>query len=540
MKRLSLLLLVSCATGTGEKGGLVAHPEVSGERLAAVSGKRLALLVGVNTAADESWPPLRYAASDALEFAQVLVDPGGGRFEAETLTTPATTTKLSLLQALDRLKQRNTSPNDVVVVYFSGHGTLDRNAKGEYERYLVAEDTRRDQVRATGLSVEELRERFEQLPSRRKALILASCHSGTGKSVLPPDIEKELEGTKGPPPKPLDQVSKAVMTLSAAARGQAAREDERLQHDIYTHFLLEALRGRKDRNHDGAVSAEEAHDYARTRTYYFTGGKQTPTAEATVVGIDPVVLVGDISALGMPELGSYDDAWEGAEVKVDGSKALSLPGAATVAKGKHHVQVLKGDTQLADGTVTLDDGDYLDLKKLEHHDSGISVSGGVGAHLFLTPELQNQVGGPMPVASLAVRWPSPFSRRLRFIAELQGGTAGTHISPDGFSVPVTLNLFEGGAGAQWALELGRFTFTTGPHLSFAYFSRSYTLAGTAGTDTAFLTVPGWTAEGHYPIWGQIEVLASLRVTYAMLSIDGKNTNLGALVGWLGLGWRFEE
>ncbi len=536
---LLLGLLEACATSR-EKGGLVAHPEISGERLAAVSGKRLALLVGINTAADESWPPLHYAASDALEFAQVLVDPNGGRFEAETLTTPATTTRASVLAAIDRLKARNTSPNDVVVVYFSGHGTLDRGLNGGYERFLVTEDTRRDAVRATGLSVDELRARFEELPSRRKALILASCHSGSGKSVLPTSLEKEFEGLKGPPPKPLDQVSKAVMTLSAAAWGEPAREDERFHHDIYTHFLLEALTQRKDRNHDGAVSAEEAHDYARTRTYYYTGGKQTPTAEATVVGIDPVVLVGDISALGMPELGSYDEDWDGAEVKVDGAKALSLPGSTAVAAGKHRVQVLKGDQSIADAEVELSDGDRLDLHRLERHDSGISVAAGVGAHLFLTPQLQQQVGGPMPLASLAVRWPSPFSRKLRFLAEVNGGTFGTSIAPDGYPVPVTLNLFEGGAGAQWAAEFGRFTFATGPHLSFAYFSRSYALGSVKGNDTAFLTVPGWTVEGHYRLWGQVELLASLRATYALLTLDGKATHLGALVSWVGLGWRFEE
>src|SRR6267142_1338859 len=93
----------------------------------------------------------------------------------------------------------------------------------------------------------------------------------------------------GPPP--LEQVSEAVIVLTAAAFGESAREDEALAHDVYTHFLLRAL-DEGDRDGDGAVTASEAHDYAREQTYTYTGGQQRPTAEADIVGRDPIVLRG--------------------------------------------------------------------------------------------------------------------------------------------------------------------------------------------------------------------------------------------------------
>ncbi len=57
------------------------------------------------------------------------------------------------------------------------------------------------------------------------------------------------------------------MVFAACDWGETAREDEGLKNDIYTHFLIEGLNGSADRNIDGAVTATEAHDYARRRTY---------------------------------------------------------------------------------------------------------------------------------------------------------------------------------------------------------------------------------------------------------------------------------
>ena len=69
---LALAALCSgCATAR-EKGGLVAHPELSPERLAQLSGRRLAVLIGVDRPRDESWPALQFAARDAADLSQVL------------------------------------------------------------------------------------------------------------------------------------------------------------------------------------------------------------------------------------------------------------------------------------------------------------------------------------------------------------------------------------------------------------------------------------------------------------------------------------
>ena len=106
-------LLCACVTGR-EKGGLVPHPELSEQRLAQLSGKRLAVLIGVDQPRDEAWPRLQYAGADASELSKVLQS--DGRFETELLTTVPDTSRANVLAALERLRVKNRSPQDVDVV----------------------------------------------------------------------------------------------------------------------------------------------------------------------------------------------------------------------------------------------------------------------------------------------------------------------------------------------------------------------------------------------------------------------------------------
>lgn len=531
----ALAAVISACATTRDKGGLVAHPELSPTRLAQLSGRRLAVLIGVDRPSDESWPALQFAGKDAADLAGVLA--GQGRFETELLATGAVTTRAEVLAALERLKAKNKSPQDVVVVYFSGHGTLARKPGGELQRYLVTSDASRADPAGSALAVEELDRLFEALPSRRKALVLAACHSGSGKSRLPEEVEAELKGLKGETPRPLSEVSRAVTTLSASAWGQPAREDDGLRHDIYTHFFLEALVEKKDRNRDGAVSAEEAHDYARTRTYYFTQGRQTPSAESTVVGVDPVVLVGEQHDLGLPELGSYEERLNGAEVRVDGVAAGLLPGSIAVAPGAHRVQVVKGGATVSEARVEVLAGERLDLADLDKpRRSRLSLELRGGYQFLLTEHLRSKVGGSLPLVSLGVWLPRLLLGRVDLGFDLQFGRIATSIAPDGVLVPVTLTLTEVGLLAELPFTFGRFTLGVGPRLSFAWFARSYPSSATAGTDTALLTVPGLALDGRFLIGAGFSALLGARVSYSALSVDGVTTHLGAASVWAGVGY----
>lgn len=326
------------ATRSTEKGVVrlptdVARP--AGFQRGGSAGGRFALLVGVRDFADPAWPPLAYTEQDAIELGGVLAERGGF---ATQVVVGAQATRAAFDEAFTELEALQTQPQDTVVIYLSTHGTLEP-ASGGVTQVLAVADTKRDEALSTGLVLGDVLARFEKLPSRRKVLILATCYSGVGKSSLGEAARRYLANLKGPVDVPLFDVSEASVVLSASAHGEPAREDPSLRHDVYTHFLLEALRG-VDLDGDGATSVTEAHDFAREATYRFTAGAQRPTALLAVTGSDPIVLTGRRARAGKPMVLAYERRFEGHRLRIDGQSKGALPAAVALEPGWHEVELL--------------------------------------------------------------------------------------------------------------------------------------------------------------------------------------------------------
>lgn len=247
--------------------------------------------VGVNEYANARYN-LRFAAGDANSFVaevkrqRALVEPNG-RIEAVTLLDREAT-KGNILTALRRLSGAQTGPipagapkslealkpaeaEDVVVVYFAGHGTAQRN-----RFYLIPHDLgyagERDKVNAPGLqavlehsiSDEELSAIFEPLNVSQLVLVLDACNSGQA-------LEAE-EKRRGPMnAKGLAQLAyeKGMYVLTAAQSYQAALEAAQLGHGLLTYALVQEglQKGEADSRaaHDGQIVVREWFDYAAER-----------------------------------------------------------------------------------------------------------------------------------------------------------------------------------------------------------------------------------------------------------------------------------
>jgi hypothetical protein len=544
----AVALAVACAgcataAASGEKGGLV-PVAVPPERLAqALQPRRLALLVGVQQYHDPAWRPLRYPEADAAALAEVLRDPARGAFD-EVEVLPAGADRAAVRAALRRLAERSRDEQDTVVVYLSTHGTLARDGAGALRRYLVLADTRMADVSGTGLSLDDLKADFERLRSRRKVLVLAACHSGGGKSLLPDGVQQELAGIKaGFFVRPIEEVSRASVVLAASDWGETAREDQALGHDIYTHFLVEALRLGADRNGDGAVTASEAHDYARRMTYDFTGGRQRPSAETSEVGVDPIVLVGRVARAGRPELYSYAPALDGFEVRVDGKPLAELPGGVALDAGRYRVQVQKGaGPALLDDRLELDPGQRLDLADLlQRRQVRWEVGPRVAALAFLDRASRESLLGPaLGFGAAAVRrgWPSPdLTFRLDAASALGRGT----LQQGTASAPYDYTLVNLGAALAWRASpawLGGAGLLAGPRLSGLWIDRRFDLALAGAPQRYFTLSPGLLLGADVPLGSGFSLGAELHLDWALVRVDGqdRSTAFGELL--LGVGWRF--
>jgi hypothetical protein len=541
------LALGACATsGGGEKGRLVPL-DVPREKLDRnYAPKRVALLVGIRQFDDPAWTGLRYTEKDADDLGSVLRDVEHGAFDqVEVLKNGPT--RAEVKAAFARLAQAARDDRDTVLVYFSSHGTLARDTRGDLKRYLVTRETRMADIPGTALSMDELKADFDALRSRRKVLVLAACHSGTGKSLLPDEVQKELASTKaGFFVRPIEEVSRASVVLAASDWGETAREDEGLQNDVYTHYFVEALRIGADRNGDGAVTASEAHDYARRMTYEFTGGRQRPSAESNEVGVDPIVLVGKIQRRGKPELYSYAQRLDGFTLLVDGRPMTELPGGAALDPGRHRVQVSKGSgPSILDDSVDLGPGERLDLEVLANRTEGTwEASPRFGVMGFLDARNRQQVLGTVfgAGATLVDRaWPSHrLNLRLDVVGSTGSGTLtqGTPAGPQSAAYGYTA--VAAGASFPWRFGLGwdRLELLAGPRLSFLYLDRSFRGITLVPPGQSYLTFTPGVVAGLAWQRGRLTMGAEAQVDFLLLKIDGQNRSSGFGSFLLGAGWRF--
>jgi hypothetical protein len=199
-------------------------------------------------------------------LAEVLADPRIGAF---TVTRVIDQDERRVRRKIDVfLSSRGLG--DLVVVYLSCHGLLDRRGR----LYFAAADTAKNQLGSTGILSAWLLDQLDDCRARRQVLILGCCFSGAfargSKGVADLDLERRLAGHGR---------GRAVLTASRAGEysfeGQAL-PDAGITGSVFTAGLVEGLRtGDADASGDGYVSVDEAYDYAYNYVQS-SGASQTP------------------------------------------------------------------------------------------------------------------------------------------------------------------------------------------------------------------------------------------------------------------------
>lgn len=296
------------------------------------------IAIGVAQYKDPFWPSLKWPVQDAAKVAAAFGTEMPDMRREVIQLTDGEATRATVLAAMKTVRRKARSA-DIVALYVSAHGTLAETGTGDLAKVVVLNDTTAAEPRETGLVQSDVAAWLDGLAARRRLVVYATCHGGVGKSRLPDDIAAALRTRKGDAGlAALVRVSEGTLILAAAAQGEAAREDDALQGDVYTHYLLEGLR-KEDRNHDGMVTALEAHDYAKEKAYARAKGRQRPTVEAKLIGDADVPLRGQKEQAGLPVLQAYDPALTGFEVAVDDGVKGRLPMALPLNDGRSRVTI---------------------------------------------------------------------------------------------------------------------------------------------------------------------------------------------------------
>jgi len=336
--------------------------------------KKFVLAIGVGQFQSPLWHELRFARKDAEDMFRYFKDPQRGFDGGELLTDRDTPlSRDTVLKALSRLEQENRNEEDTVIVYVSSHGTVGYKEDAKIGRYIITSDTDPKNMRETAIDYDKVMELFQKLKSRKKVLILAFCHSGVGKSVLTPEMKRALAQLKAPYfEEPIQERSEGSIVLTASGWREPALEDERLQNDVYTYYLMQGFN--QDRNGDGAISITEAHAFASQATYAHTKGRQRPSAIMELLGSDPVIVAGQIRKKDRgASLFSLMDRFSKLMVSIDGKDYGTVEKGISVPDGDVRLTIRDPETQkiVADRVVNFQAGreysiaNYL-LPRLPH------------------------------------------------------------------------------------------------------------------------------------------------------------------------------
>ena len=238
------------------------------------------LTVGINDYVDGRLTRLDFAVNNALMVAETLSEQSSPTYTSHvvSLIDRRVTRPMWNLTAEQFAKEMSAavSPDDLLVIFLSGHGLRDVDEGGYY--YVTADAQLIDLLSgqyADCLSFSDIAATFAEIPCR-KLVILDTCHSG----AIQPLHQRELKAAVRALQDDL------VFTLSATEGGQEAVEDREKRFGRFTFHLLEGLRGAADQlagNGDRQVSLDELIRYVKATVAAESsadsaGPQQFPTA----------------------------------------------------------------------------------------------------------------------------------------------------------------------------------------------------------------------------------------------------------------------
>lgn len=273
-----------------------------------------AVVVGISDYQDKDIPDLRFADRDAEAFANFLRSAGGGSLDADHLKilTNEQATAGRIAEALDGLIEQ-AKEGDHVIIYFSGHGDVERKIFTQPGFLLCWDAPSRVYMGGGTYSLSFLEAVVTTLSVQNKAkvtVITDACHAG------------KLAG---------NQIGGAQLTAANLAR-QFANEVKILscQPDEYSlegeqwgggrgcfsYHLVDGLFGLADRNDDGTVTVGEIDRYLEDKV----------TAEAAPQSQVPMLLGNKTERLAMVNVAILEELKK--------SKSAGLPVfAATESRG---------------------------------------------------------------------------------------------------------------------------------------------------------------------------------------------------------------
>lgn len=231
--------------------------------LAQDAPRRHALVIGVNRylAEIEGVNALKYAEDDAKAVADILKD----QYETVALLRDLARRE-TIVEQFARLA-REVKPQDSVLIYFAGHGVTATLGDKTLSYWLVYPTTLA-RLEVDGLRLQHILDYVDDIPAKKKLIILDHCHSGNVDFVTAGGaggrrsgagslrVTRNLFSAGEFQGNVTGRVRQGLVILGAADRD--AYELDTLKHGVFTYALIQALTtSAADTNRDGILSVDE-------------------------------------------------------------------------------------------------------------------------------------------------------------------------------------------------------------------------------------------------------------------------------------------
>lgn len=189
--------------------------------------------------------------NDARDLCALLTDPARCGYPPAQVVQllDGQATGVAIRAALTELAAA-TGPDNTAVVFFSGHGAHDP-AGGEHGQYLLPYDCDLGDLRGTAIAGDEMTALLRAIQAGRLLVFFDACHSGGAG-----DPKGTLPQFKG-------GLDEAYYQALAQGKGRVVMASSRpeeiswalagMRNSLFTHFMLEALRGEAKTLDDGYV-----------------------------------------------------------------------------------------------------------------------------------------------------------------------------------------------------------------------------------------------------------------------------------------------
>jgi hypothetical protein len=222
-----------------------------------MAGRYRALLIGNSTypADEHNLQTLKGPVKDIAVLNRALIDRETGLFADVDVALLPEATSSRVIRTMGRFFG-TAARDDVLLVYFSGHGKLDQNGR----LHLCMQDTESTDLLSTAVSSARINEFADASRARNVIVVLDCCHAGAFRG-----------GELG------DAVAGPGRYVLTSCRGTQLANDATVENgtSYFTQHLVDGLLGAAaDQDRDGWVTFSDLYSYVNRRLR--EAGKQIP------------------------------------------------------------------------------------------------------------------------------------------------------------------------------------------------------------------------------------------------------------------------